>query len=174
MSIKYDCEWLITNLWIKSKPTQVHLDRLTRIHEKYPNYVPSEWPNFAEVQDIATRNAQTSQFSAGLRSVLDLINEQLDPPDYLQGQTSDPAEESLTGQALLIYRFLKSHKGWTSYDTLKEQRDFWRNSEFTTDAGIKGGLVRLQKGLGLIDTPCTLRINNKERRTRLENLPKNQ
>ena len=88
-----------------------------------------------------------------------------DPPpkEPVLSEVSD----DLTGQALMLYRFLKGRQ-WTSYDTLRDQSGLWRNDELTGETILKA-LKRLQAKLNAVDTPVVLEIANTTRRAKLLN-----
>lgn len=89
-----------------------------------------------------------------------------------KSEDDDPIEDVLSGQPLKLYRFLKSRRHWTSYDSLMAESEFWQKPD-PLDATINKALRRLQKELNSIEmSRIILEIHDKERRTKLTSLDK--
>lgn len=81
---------------------------------------------------------------------------------------SDPVEEALGGQLLKIYLFLRGRSHFTSYGTLLEYEDLWRNSREADDGTVHRALKRLQDALTAIGLGTTLHISHTTRRVKLD------
>jgi hypothetical protein len=91
-----------------------------------------------------------------------------EPEHDTESGDADPIEDVLTGQLLPLYRYLKTRKRRTSFDSLAKLKNCWRNDEPSEDAIVKA-LKRLQKELNKIpNCPTSLVVEAKNRRTYLD------
>lgn len=80
----------------------------------------------------------------------------------------DPIEDTLSGQKLHLYRFLKQRSRRVSFDSLAELKECWRGDS-PLDGAIEKGLKRLQSALNQIEgCPVALVIEAQHRRVRLD------
>jgi hypothetical protein len=74
----------------------------------------------------------------------------------------DTIEESINGQKLRLFRFLRSKKHWTGYETLAAIEGVWREADVSDDAIVKA-VKRLNESL--LESAYTIEI--KDRRVKL-------
>lgn len=92
--------------------------------------------------------------------------------DYAPVTQADDPDQYLSGQKRSIFRFLRDHHHWVSFDTLAHEAELWRVVD-PVDKTIDTALTRLSEALKAAESRWFVDWSKRDRRAKVELPPSN-